>query len=76
MTTALRPATTGIGGKTSGADSKRGLTTGLKPKDLVGIPWRLAFALQADGWFLAQRHRVEQAEPDARVGDRPADEGA
>lgn len=24
----------------------------LKPKDLVGIPWRLAFALQADGWFL------------------------
>jgi len=26
--------------------------TGLKPKDLVGIPWRLAFALQADGWYL------------------------
>ena len=26
--------------------------TGLKPKDLVGIPWRLAFALQADGWWL------------------------
>ncbi len=25
---------------------------GLKPKDLVGVPWRLAFALQADGWFL------------------------
>jgi DNA modification methylase len=25
---------------------------GLKPKDLVGIPWRLAFALQADGWYL------------------------
>ncbi len=25
---------------------------GLKPKDLVGIPWRVAFALQADGWFL------------------------
>ena len=24
----------------------------LKPKDLVGIPWRLAFALQADGWWL------------------------
>ena len=23
-----------------------------KPKDLVGIPWRLAFALQADGWYL------------------------
>lgn len=27
-------------------------TPGLKPKDLVGIPWRLAFALQADGWYL------------------------
>src|SRR5271157_1755917 len=25
---------------------------GLKPKDLCGIPWRLAFALQADGWCL------------------------
>jgi hypothetical protein len=25
---------------------------GLKPKDLVGIPWRVAFALQADGWYL------------------------
>jgi len=27
---------------------------GLKPKDLVGIPWRMAFALQADGWYLRQ----------------------
>jgi DNA modification methylase len=27
---------------------------GLKHKDLVGIPWRLAFALQADGWWLRQ----------------------
>ena len=26
--------------------------SGLKPKDLVGIPWRVAFALQADGWYL------------------------
>jgi hypothetical protein len=25
---------------------------GLKPKDLCGMPWRLAFALQADGWYL------------------------
>lgn len=25
---------------------------GLKPKDMVGIPWRVAFALQADGWWL------------------------
>ena len=26
--------------------------TGLKPKGLIGIPWRVAFALQADGWYL------------------------
>lgn len=26
--------------------------TGLAPKNLVGIPWRVAFALQADGWYL------------------------
>ncbi len=25
---------------------------GLKPKDLIGVPWRLAMALQADGWYL------------------------
>ena len=29
-------------------------SAGLKHKDLVGIPWRLAFALQADGWYLRQ----------------------
>lgn len=28
--------------------------TGLKPKDLCGIPWRVALALQADGWWLRQ----------------------
>ena len=28
------------------------LVDGLKEKDLVGIPWRVAFALQADGWYL------------------------
>lgn len=26
--------------------------TGMKPKDLLGIPWRVAFALQEDGWWL------------------------
>ena len=40
--------------------AKRGCTngvpvpSGLKSKDLVGIPWRVAFALQADGWWLRQ----------------------
>jgi len=27
---------------------------GFKPKDMLGIPWRVAFALQADGWYLRQ----------------------
>ena len=30
------------------------VTTGLKPKDLIGSPWMLAFALRADGWYLRQ----------------------
>jgi len=34
----------------SGVDKLSG--SGLKPKDLVGIPWLVAFALQADGWYL------------------------
>lgn len=29
-------------------------SAGLKPKDLVGIPWMAAFALRADGWYLRQ----------------------
>lgn len=30
------------------------IPSGLKAKDLIGIPWRVAFALQADGWWLRQ----------------------
>ncbi len=40
-----------------GFRTKRPMSTignGIKPKDLCGIPWRLAFALQADGWYLRQ----------------------
>jgi hypothetical protein len=33
---------------------KRNIPDNLKPKDLIGIPWRVAFALQADGWWLRQ----------------------
>lgn len=36
------------------SDRKWAIPSGLKPKDLVGIPWRVAFALQADGWWLRQ----------------------
>jgi site-specific DNA-methyltransferase (adenine-specific) len=45
---------------------------GLKPKDLQGIPWRLAFALQDDGWYL--RSDVVWHKPNAMpesVKDRP-----
>ena len=37
-----------------GSDPKRNKISSLKPKDLVGIPWRVAFALRADGWYLRQ----------------------
>lgn len=52
------------GGQTSGKHAqsihgnsgigRRRTSTGLKSKDLIGIPWRVAFALQADGWYLRQ----------------------
>lgn len=44
----------------------------LKPKDLVGIPWRVAFALQAEGWYL--RSDIIWAKPNPMpesVTDRP-----
>lgn len=45
---------------------------GLKPKDLIGIPWRLALALQADGWYL--RSDIIWHKPNCQpesVKDRP-----
>lgn len=38
----------------SGQPKGRVNGSGLKPKDLVGVPWMLAFALRADGWYLRQ----------------------
>ena len=49
-----------------------GRIEGLKPKDMVGIPWRVAFALQADGWYL--RSDIIWAKPNpmpSSVMDRP-----
>jgi len=45
---------------------------GLKPKDLVGLPWMLAFALRNDGWFLCSEiiWNKSRAKPSA-VRDRP-----
>ncbi len=34
------------------ATAAKCVPAGLKPKDLVGMPWRVALALQADGWYL------------------------
>ena len=45
---------------------------GLKPKDLVGIPWRVAFALQADGWWLRKDIIWQKPNPmPESVTDRP-----
>jgi hypothetical protein len=63
------------GGQTSGkhAEALHGKTplvraqrsTGLKSKDLIGVPWRVAFALQADGWYLRSDIIWSKPNPDA-----------
>jgi len=53
-------------------DARPATPLGLKPKDLVGIPWRVAFALQADGWYL--RSDIIWSKPNPMpesVTDRP-----
>ncbi len=52
--------------------NKNPFTHPTKPKDLVGIPWRVAFALQADGWYL--RSDIIWSKPNPMpesVTDRP-----
>lgn len=45
---------------------------GLKPKDLIGIPWMVAFALRADGWYLRQDIIWHKPNPmPESVRDRP-----
>ena len=48
----------GVGQKATylagGMQSINKVPEGLKSKDLIGIPWRVAFALQSDGWYLRQ----------------------
>ena len=59
-------------GTTLGTFTKSFTGDGLKPKDLIGIPWRVAFALQADGWYL--RSDIIWAKPNPMpesVTDRP-----
>ena len=47
-----RTALDGYKSKSTGSQAYRGVPEGLKPKDMIGIPWMLAFALRADGWYL------------------------
>jgi DNA modification methylase len=59
-------------GAMSNVEGRPSLPAGLKPKDLVGIPWRVAFALQADGWYL--RSDIVWSKPNPMpesVTDRP-----
>src|SRR5574337_716888 len=47
-------------------------TPGLKPKDIVGVPWRLAFALQSDGWWIRSDIVWAKSNPmPESVTDRP-----
>jgi len=41
-----------VRGRHEGTSRRSTLGPGLKPKDLIGMPWRVALALQADGWWL------------------------
>lgn len=62
----------GFGARHPGPRQQRRLNTGTKPKDLLGIPWMVAFALRADGWYL--RSDVIWAKPNPMpesVTDRP-----
>jgi DNA modification methylase len=63
---------TGVDKDVAGRKGNRGITAGLKPKDLVGIPWRVALALQADGWYLRSDIIWHKPNPmPESVGDRP-----
>jgi DNA modification methylase len=49
-----------------------GVPEGLKPKDLVGVPWRVAFALQESGWWLRMDNIWNKANPmPESAKDRP-----
>src|SRR4028118_1050656 len=55
-----------------GMNSRPPTPNGLKPKDLIGVPWRIAFALQSDGWYL--RSDIIWHKPNCQpesVKDRP-----
>ncbi len=49
-----RPSRISGNGDQETVKTGRQLIPGIKKKDLIGIPWMLAFALRADGWYLRQ----------------------
>lgn len=49
-----KPSKSGNYGGTRNGHLKKTVAAGCKPKDLIGVPWQLAFALRADGWYLRQ----------------------
>ncbi len=54
------------------AQQRSGGTPGLKPKDMMGIPWRVAFALQEAGWYLRSDIIWHKSQPmPESVTDRP-----
>ncbi len=48
----FRDAASGKQDYLNGTAVRAATPEGLKPKDLIGVPWRVAFALQAAGWYL------------------------
>ncbi|MGF6641857.1 DNA-methyltransferase [Paraburkholderia sp. MM6662-R1] len=56
----------------AGGRPQRAADYGVKPKDLIGIPWMLAFALRADGWYLRSDIVWSKGNPmPESVTDRP-----
>lgn len=49
-----RPSRISGNGDQETVQTGKHIIEGIKPKDLIGIPWMLAFALRADGWYLRQ----------------------
>lgn len=66
---AFRKQATNVGSLVKGSP----VTDGYKAKDLIGIPWMVAFALRADGWYLRQQIPwVKRNAMPESVTDRPA----
>ncbi len=69
---APRSSHTANGWKQQGVGPNAKIPAGLKPKDMIGIPWRVAFALQDAGWYLRSDIIWAKSNPmPESVTDRP-----